>query len=89
MWVGDHLGGLWREENIERLSRRPPTGEAPSSRPPTAFPNYLDHHGTPAEVLAVRLRPADDTKIPDRVKLSGTVGSHKVVSDCSSSAPST
>ncbi|WP_236670178.1 hypothetical protein, partial [Streptomyces antimycoticus] len=65
MWVGDHLGGLWREENIERLSRRPPTGEAPSSRPPTAFPNYLDHHGTPAEVLAVRLRPADGTKIPD------------------------
>ncbi|MGC5260779.1 IS1182 family transposase [Streptomyces cyaneofuscatus] len=31
--------------NIERLSRRPPTGEAPSSRPPTAFQNYLDQHG--------------------------------------------
>ncbi|MGW3953025.1 transposase [Streptomyces sp. NPDC004752] len=33
--------------NIERLSRRPPTGEAPSSRPPTAFQNFLDHHGIP------------------------------------------
>ncbi|WP_406307396.1 IS1182 family transposase [Streptomyces sp. NBC_00885] len=33
--------------NIERLSRRPPTGEAPSSRPPTAFQNFLDQHGIP------------------------------------------
>lgn len=31
--------------NIERLSRRPPTGEPPPSRPPTAFQNYLDQHG--------------------------------------------
>nr|WP_246204249.1 transposase [Streptomyces tailanensis] len=33
--------------NIERLSQRPPTGEAPSSRPPTAFQNFLDQHGIP------------------------------------------
>ncbi|MFD7539177.1 transposase [Streptomyces sp. NPDC059819] len=31
--------------NIERLSRRPPTGEPPPSRPPTAFQNFLDQHG--------------------------------------------
>ncbi|MFE6665738.1 transposase [Streptomyces sp. NPDC057697] len=31
--------------NIERLSRRPPTAEAPPSRLPTAFQNYLDQHG--------------------------------------------
>ncbi|MEU8874057.1 hypothetical protein AB0D24_23425 [Streptomyces javensis] len=30
--------------NIERLSRRPPTGETPSPRPPTAFQNVLDQH---------------------------------------------
>ncbi|WP_432040562.1 transposase [Streptomyces cucumeris] len=33
--------------NIERLSRQPPTGETPPSRPPTAFQNYLDQHGIP------------------------------------------
>lgn len=33
--------------NVERLSRRPPTGEAPPSRPPTAFQNFLDQHGIP------------------------------------------
>ncbi|MGW0998758.1 transposase [Streptomyces sp. NPDC002520] len=33
--------------NIERLSRRPPTGEVTSFRPPTAFQNFLDQHGIP------------------------------------------
>jgi hypothetical protein len=33
--------------NIERCSRRPPTGEAPPSRPPTAFQNFLDLRGIP------------------------------------------
>jgi hypothetical protein len=31
----------------DRLSRRPPTGEAPPPRPPTAFQNYLDQHQLP------------------------------------------
>jgi transposase len=31
--------------NIERLSGLPPTGETPLPRPPTAFQDYLDHHG--------------------------------------------
>ncbi|MFC6060818.1 transposase, partial [Streptomyces pratens] len=30
--------------NIERLSRLPPTTQAPPSRQPTAFQNYLDQH---------------------------------------------
>ncbi|MFI1586276.1 transposase [Embleya sp. NPDC020630] len=33
--------------NIERLSRRPPTGETPPSRPPTAFQNYPNQHAIP------------------------------------------
>ncbi|MEU9673983.1 transposase [Streptomyces parvus] len=33
--------------NIERLRRRPPTGELPPSRPPTALQKYLDQHGIP------------------------------------------
>ncbi|PBC92957.1 DDE family transposase [Streptomyces sp. Ag82_O1-15] len=33
--------------NIERLSALPSTGEAPPSRPPTAFQDFLDQHGFP------------------------------------------
>ncbi|MFF3579296.1 transposase [Streptomyces mirabilis] len=33
--------------NIERLSGLPSTGEAPPSRPPTAFQDFLDQHGFP------------------------------------------
>ncbi|MFD9286116.1 transposase [Streptomyces mirabilis] len=33
--------------NIERLSSLPSTGEAPPSRPPTAFQDFLDQHGFP------------------------------------------
>jgi hypothetical protein len=30
--------------NIDRLSRQP-SGESTARRPPTAFQDYLDHHG--------------------------------------------
>jgi hypothetical protein len=33
--------------NIERLSTLAPTGEAPPTRPPTAFQNFLDQHKIP------------------------------------------
>ncbi|MEU6895328.1 transposase [Streptomyces sp. NPDC046557] len=57
--------------NIEPLSRRPPTGKAPSW-PPTAFQNFLDPHGIPRPRSWRSARDrADDTKIPDRVS-SGT-----------------
>jgi hypothetical protein len=48
-----------RRESIERPSGLPPTGEAP--RPPTAFQNYLDQHGIPAEALAGHQRLTSTT----------------------------
>jgi hypothetical protein len=66
--------------NIERLSRRPPTGEAPSPRPPTgeapsprpptAFQNFLDQHAIPGRGLGGPPETEQTTKIPDRVKLT-------------------